>query len=254
MVTRGVHVATAARMRASLLAIALAAACNSFGHRPIDARIDGPPDAYQIPATITVRGWTADPATSFMQAPVAGATVAVFVFPDNTTAATTATSDASGKFTATVATNGHALDLHLVASSPSHVDTHYFTDAIASDVDISLDMLTTTEYAGAYATTGVTQASGTGMIELDAVGYYATGTSFVTQPSGIVKYMAGGKLDAHATSTDDTGRAFVLNAPASTIVDVTPLWNGGGSNGDGAVQVFAGALSMLTLTSPFGGD
>jgi len=239
-------------MRASLLVV-VAAACNGSGQARTDGRIDGHVDAYQIPATITIHGAARDPATSFtQQSAVAGATITVFVLPDTTTPAATATTDASGRFVATVSTGGQRLQLDIVASAPSHVDTHSFA-AVVSDIYPTLDMLTTAEYAAAYTTTGVTQTSGTGMIELDAIGYYAAHASFAAQPNGVVKYAPFGTLDANATSTDDSGRAFVLDAPPPTVT-ITPMWSSGGGTANASIPVFAGALTIAAIESPFGGD
>ncbi len=217
-------------MRWLLLSVVLAACNNNNGGAIIDAHVD----AYQIPATIKIGGTTTDQTSPGPLTPVSGATVTAYAMPDLTTPIGTSTTTSTGAFSMMLATNGAPISLVLKASSASYVDTYDAIYLSSDDPVISLDMLTSTEYAAIYTTAGVAETPGSGMLDVHV--------TFGDEPEGQPIYAGGTTV----VTTPRVGLDYVLNAPPGTIAITT-------TNASVDLTAYAGALTMGAIAL-IGGD
>ena len=216
-------------MRWLWLSVAFAA-CNSNDH----AVVDGHVDTYQIPAMITIGGMTTDRTSPGPSSPVSGATVSAYAMPDLTTPIATSTTTSAGAFSMMLATHGAAIPLVLKASSASYVDTYDAFYVTYDDPAISLDMLTSSEYAAIYTTAGVAQTPGSGMLEIQV--------TFGGEPDDQQLCGSG----ALVVTTPQLGLNYVLNVQPGFIA-ITAV------SASIDLTAYAGALTMGSIAL-IGGD
>ena len=217
-------------MRWIVLSLVFAACNNNLGGGAV---IDAHVDSYQIPEMVTIGG-TATDRTTGPASPVSGATVTAYAMPDLTTPIGTATTTSAGAFSMMIATHGAAVALVLKASVASYVDTYDALYVVSSDPVISVDMLTSTEYAAIYTTAGVPQTAGDGMLEVQVSFGGAPEDQQLTGAGGLVVTMPRVGLNYVLNVTP----GFIAVSSTSATIDLT---------------AYAGALTMGSIAL-IGGD
>jgi hypothetical protein len=206
-------------MRNVVLTAILVSACGSSNNaKGADASVDTP----HVPPTITVSG-TASERGLGGSTPVAGAVVAAYKSSDETNAVAMATTDAMGKYSLTITTNGAPLDGFVMATKSGYVDNYLYPPAplIADFAQGSVNMLTPTTFGYLFSFSGVTQVPGNGQIALevvDAAMATVAGAMVSSTPAGTYRYNGtNGLPDKNATMTQMDGIAFILNVPAGKV-------------------------------------
>jgi hypothetical protein len=151
--------------------------------------------------------------------PISGATISarrrsddVLLDSDTTTAA--------GEFSLSSTTGGVPLDAYLAMTATGYPASFvYPTDPLTADeLNFGARALTSSNLNLAYLLSGVVHASGTGttvVLVVDCLGVPIEGATVAFVPSaGALRYLVGGVPSNSATSTDASGAALGLNAPA----------------------------------------
>jgi hypothetical protein len=155
------------------------------------------------PSTITVSGTVAE----FGSSGVAGARVDAF---KTGTAGSidSATTDAQGNFTMTVATGGVPLDGYVKASKTGYVDTYAYPSApLPANTAITLTVVTPTEFNLLAASMSVTPTAGDGALAIrpvDCTGAVVAAATVSTSP-------------ASAPHSDGSGDFFEFNLAPGTV-------------------------------------
>jgi hypothetical protein len=186
-----------------------------------DAKVfmDAPP---VVPMSIAISGTASERGLSG-ETNVSGATMALYAVSNETTPITMATTDAQGKYTLTVMTNGMVLDGFIKATKNGYVDIYMYPAApfIADDMEASVNMLTPSNKDFLNNLAGGGQMAGKGMIGLqvrDNAGNPVAGATVSSTPaSGAYKYTSGDLPSSTATMTSADGVAFMFNVPSGPI-------------------------------------
>jgi hypothetical protein len=213
-------------MKAHVSMFALLVACGGSGTNAgdDDSHIDAPMSFHDapsnIPAMITVSGTAAKQGQSG-DTPEPDVAIAMFKRGDDSTPLATATSDAQGKYTMSVATNMMPVDGYIKATKSGFVDTYsYPSDPLVKDFPMGdANMLDTStfgllvQFAGGHAGNGVIV-----MLVLDATGNPAEGVKVASDPaSGAYKYSDSGGLPTSTTATAADGRSFMVDVPPGDV-------------------------------------
>ncbi|MBV8758524.1 MAG: hypothetical protein JO257_14660 [Deltaproteobacteria bacterium] len=214
--------------------VLLVAACGgsnspSGGHNPdapasqMDGRVfmDAPPS---VPAMLTIGGTALDNGQN-SSTPLAGAAITLKNRTDDMTLAT-ATSDAQGKYSMMVATNGHVVDAYILATKSGYVDAAAFPakpfEADTSKADSN--MITTSNYNLLGVYTGQQSSKGIIIVEvLDAAGMPVMGAAVSSTPaSGSVLYSSNSGIPQSGSATNTDGTGFLVNeTPGSVMLEVS---------------------------------
>lgn len=182
--------------------------------------LDAPP---MVPPMIAIGGTTSERGLGG-ETIVTGVTMTAHKSSDENTALATATSDAQGKYTLNVATNGMPLDGFLKATKSGYIDIYMYPSApfIENSMDASVNMLTPSnkDFLNNLASGG--QTAGKGMIGLqirDASGQPVAGATVSSMPaSGAYRYTnSSGLPSSSVMSTSADGVAFMFNVPSGPI-------------------------------------
>lgn len=206
------------------------AACGGGGggsDSPVDGSTGGDAKVFldapvMVPQTIMISGVTTERGLGGTTN-VAGVTMAAFASSNEATALATAMSDAQGKYTLTVMTNGAPLDGFLKGTKNGYVDIYmYPTEPFtASTMEASLNMITpgNRDYLNNLAGGG--QMAGKGLIGLqvrDANDQPVAGATVSSTPASTYRYTnSSGLPSSNATSTAADGVAFMFNVPSGPI-------------------------------------
>jgi len=216
----------------TLAFVLLLAACGGSNSHPggtadsavqSDGRVfmDAPPS---VPAMLTISG-TAMDSMQTTTTPLAGAAIALKNRTDDSTLAT-ATSDAQGKYSMMVATNGHVVDAYILATKSGYTDAMAFP-AKPFQADIATadsNMITTGNYNLLGVYTGQQSSNGIIVVEvLDATGTPVKGAAAKCDPaSASILYSGDHGIPASGTATNTDGTAFLVNVPpGAAAIDVT---------------------------------
>jgi hypothetical protein len=221
-----------ARMKASRLGLAICclAACGGGGGNNMgdddgptaDAKVfmDAPP---VVPQTFTISGTTTERGLTGTTA-VAGVTIAAYASSNESTAVAMTTTDAQGKFSLTVMTNGMPLDGYLLAMKSGYVDLYMYPTSpfIANYTDADLNMITPDNKKFLSDLASGEQMAGKGLIGLavlDAAGMPVAGASVSASPAaGAYRYTGSNGLPTgSAMMTSADGVAFMFNVPSGPI-------------------------------------
>ena len=184
----------------------------------IDGRVfmDAPPS---VPAMITIAGTALDSSQNSTM-PLAGAAITLKNRTDDATLAT-ATSDAQGKYSMQVTTNGHVVDAYILATKSGYVDAAAFPakpwEADAASADSN--MITTGNYNLLGVYTGQQSSNGIIIVEvLDASSMPVMGAAVSCSPaSGSVLYTGSNGIPASGSSTNTDGTGFLINVPPGSV-------------------------------------
>jgi hypothetical protein len=227
------------RMRAYLPLFLLAAACGSDSKKTVDANNVGSDSGGGIdakifmdapgpvPDMITISGVAASVGVGFMT-PQQGVNVQAFLVTDENTPIGTATTDANGAYSLTIATNGVPVDGFIKATKATFVDTYLYPNRpLSADFNqAALKLVTPQTFMTVYAISQVSQDSAKGTIALivaDASMMPVAGATVSSTPAaGAYRYNGGNGIpDKTATSTAADGIAYMLNTDPAAPVSVT---------------------------------
>lgn len=216
-------------MRIISVSIVFAAACGGGGGSSdsnIDAAnadakvfLDAPP---VVPQMITIAGVTSERGLGGTSL-VSGVTMTAHASSNEGVALATATTDAQGKYSLTVTTNGMPLDGFLLAKKPGYLDLYMYPASpfIASTMDASVNMITPGNRDNLNNFAGGGQMAGKGLIGLqvrDANGMPVAGATVSSTPASTYRYNgSNGFPSAQATMTASDGVAFMFNVPSGPI-------------------------------------
>jgi hypothetical protein len=221
------------RMRITLgLTLLGLAACGSKGSSnntdaPGGSGIDAPGthvDAEGIDAPagppITVSG-TADSVGATGRKALAGVTIGAY-HETATSPSVTATSAADGTYSTTVPTENGAVDGYIKGTIASYVDTYLYPPAplTMNTTGANVLMVEQGTLDALYTFTGVTEATGDGIIAIevvDSTGALIAGAAVASTPTYTVKYNKGGIPSGSATVTDTDGIAYIMNVAPGTV-------------------------------------
>jgi len=247
-------------------AVALIVGCGSGEGSAADAAQQGqadasPPDARTTDARPAQLGCITSPPSPGPQISVSGVTKNILddeSVPDVTLQAfrtsddgleVTETSASDGVFDLRIATGGSAWNGYIVGSASDHADTYVYLPDLREDfMDVDLPVLTETQLRVVSALAGVSLDESKGLIvvyalDCDKEGVESARISFSPQPE-VRAYLNGENPDTQATSTDISGSAFALNAPAGD-VDITVEF--AGETFQRTVKSVAGALTIAVV-------
>lgn len=188
-----------------------------------DARVfmDAPPS---VPAMITIAGTALDNGQS-SSTPLAGVAVQLLNVADDAVLAT-ATSDAQGKYSMQVPTNGHVVDAYVLATKSGYTDAAAFPASpfSADEPKADSNLVTTGNFGLLGAFTG--QMSGKGLIVaavLDAAGNPVAGATVASTPaSGTYRYSDSNGTPSSTSATNTDGAGFCINVtPGMVSVSAT---------------------------------
>lgn len=188
-----------------------------------DAAIDSPP----VASTIHISGAATARSLSGTM-PVAGVSIGAYQMGNDSTPVATATTDAMGKYTLTITTNGTALDGYVKASITGYKDTYLYPPRpLAADTDKgAINLLTTQNYDLLSTVAQGNQTAGNGLIGLivvDAAQMPVAGATVSTTPASHPYRYDGtnGLPSSTATATQADGVAIAFNVPATGAVMVS---------------------------------
>ena len=224
----------------ALSLIVFVVACSSNGmpggggsNADVDASVNTP-DAKvfldapaNVPAMVTLSGVTSERGLSGTSN-TANVTLAVYRTNNDATPVAMATSDAQGKYSLSVATNGAPIDGYIKATKSGYVDIYLYPAQpwFANDTDGSINMMTPGNRDILNNFAGGNQMAGKGMIGMavfDSAGNPVAGATVSSMPaSGSAKYNgSNGIPSSSATMTSADGVAFLFNVPENVTVTAT---------------------------------
>jgi hypothetical protein len=207
------------KILAFVLFVAACGSSNSTPSSSADApRVfeDAPPN---VPAMITIAGTARDNGAS-SATPLEGVAIALKNRTDDSTLAS-ATSDAQGAYSMTVATNGHVVDAYILATKSGYADAAAFPAApFAADATMADSNLVTSSnfnllalYTGQQSSNGIVVAA-----ILDASSMPVAGATVSSSPAaGSYQYSDSNGRPAYLDSTNTDGTAFLVNVPAGPV-------------------------------------
>ena len=180
---------------------------------------------------ITISGVVSERNTT-TTTPTAGVVVTAYKASDDSVVAM-ATSDAMGKYSITVTTNGSALDGYLKATHTGDLDTYLYPPApVSADfAGASVNLIT----SGTFDLVANTLCAGNQMATNGAMAVEVIDAAMAVVPGAVVTstpaaskvcYNMGGFPNKNATMTDTDGIAYMLNVPPTGTVSVTATKTG----------------------------
>lgn len=208
-------------MRPPLLAVA---ACALAACTYPEKEFDGPYTCLGQPPTTTaapliaIQGTTTEPLNLTA---IAGVTV-VLEDGNLNAIAGPVTSDASGRFSFSVNSNGTPVDgLHLHASASGRIDSYYFPSRpLTADITVPLAVLSTQEQTALASDAGVQLTTGDGHVLLtvsDCNEHPIAGATLASSPGGTVRYFDGVQPSMTRTATDPGAVVMVANLPPGKV-------------------------------------
>lgn len=198
--------------------VVAAAACGDDG---------GAADASNIAAMITISG-TATARSGTTTSMPAGVVVSAYRNGDDTTVVAMTTTDAMGKYSLVVPTNGQPLDGYLKGTLATYMDTYLYPPApvTADFAGASMNMITPgTLNLLASLLCGATQQDTTGVVAavvIDAAQMPVAGATTASTPAPTKTcYNMGGTPNKNATMTDTDGVAYMFNVTGQASVSAT---------------------------------
>ena len=198
------------------------AACGGSSSKPgesgPDAQVfnDAPPN---VTTMITIGGTAKDNGQN-SSTPLAGVAISLKNRADDSTLAMT-TSDAQGKYSMTVPTNGHVVDAYILATKSGYVDAAAFPAApfAADDSSADSNLVTTSNFNLLTLYTGQQASNGIVIAEiLDASGMPVAGATVASTPaSGSYLYSDDNGVPASKPSTNTDGTSFLVNVPVGSV-------------------------------------
>jgi len=207
--------------------VLLVAACGGSSSNPggggdasntADGRVfnDAPPN---VPAMITIAGTAKDNGAS-SSTPLAGVTITLKNRADDSTLAS-ATSDAQGAYSMSVATNGHVVDAYILATKSGYTDAAAFPAApfAADDAMADSNLVTTGNFNLLCLYSGQQSSNGIVIAEiLDASSMPVAGAAVTSSPAaGSYQYSDANGRPGYGPSTNTDGAAFLVNVPAGSV-------------------------------------
>jgi hypothetical protein len=209
-------------MNMRLLFVAAVAACGGGGGGGgDDSSVDA--SGSNVPNMIKVSGVASEIGIGG-RTPVANVTIEAYRNGAEPAVVASATTDAAGKYTVTIATNGVALDGYLLAKHNPHKNTYLYPPGpLAADTDTATVLLLTTstfDTAGALAQVSQEPGKGwIGIIVVDAANNPIEGATISSSPAGVVRYNGANGLPSRtATATGADGVGYVFNVAAGTVM------------------------------------
>jgi hypothetical protein len=200
-----------------LLAVVPACGDNSMTETPA-------PDAPPAVPMLSIAG-TANQRSTSGAIPVEGVTVAAYANTDENTPMATATTDADGKFTLMIETNGVALQGYLKASMAGLVDTYWYPPGpLTNDyMDAGLNMIapgTLDLLANTLCRANQDLTKGLIAVEIDdASKTPVQGATVSSDPAATTYcYDSGAFPSPTATATDIDGDAFMFNVTGDVTI------------------------------------
>lgn len=207
----------------SLAIVLIVAACGGGNSNTGDASTGGKMDARvfqdaapSVPAMITIGG-TALASNQSGAAPLAAATIKLLKMSDDSMLAT-ATSDAQGKYTMTVTTNGQPVDAYITANATGYQPAASFPAGpfLADVATADSNMVKTGDYGGLII---AGQQAGHGFVVVTVLDHNdmpVQGATISSTPASTYKYSSNG-IPVGNTATDTDGAGFFVNVPPGTI-------------------------------------
>ena len=230
------------------LSLCVVAACGGGGS---GGGADAAHDSTPVPTTITISGVASERSLGGTTL-VAGLAVAAYKSSDETTAVAMATTDAMGKYTLTITTNGQPLDGFVKATKSIYMDTYLYAPAplTADFTKGSINMLTPSNFnllQGTLCNANQTSAMGTiAVIAMDASMTALAGATVASTPAATKYcYDMGGFPNKNATMTDTDGVAIMFNVTGSATVTAT---KSGATFKSHVVNARAGAFTTTVIT------
>ena len=240
----------------SLIALMFFAACGSSSSSNVDSNPgggDGPHgDAVVVASSIMITGTATAPGIP-STTNVSGATIGAYRAADDSLVIST-TTDASGKFTLVVPTNGTALDGYLKATLATYIDTYLYPPAplTADYTGAAVEMVTSQTFMTLSTIAQGNQMDDKGTIALeieDASAMTVSGATVSSNPASSAYRYDGTGISvpsSTATATQADGVAYMFNAPVGAItVSATKAGTTFKSNN---VKSWAGALTTTLIT------
>ena len=179
--------------------------------------MDAPP---VVPTQLAISGAATEQGQSG-STPLAGVTIALYKTGSDASALATATTDAQGKYTLMMMTDGKPIDGYVKASKSGYVDTFAYPAApVTHDMTMfDANMLTTgtfnllVSFGGGSAGKGVVT-----MVVQDASAKPVQGATVASVPaSGAYKYSDASGYPTSTTATNTDGLAFMFDAPPGNV-------------------------------------
>src|SRR5262249_2378697 len=153
--------------------------------------------------------------------PLADVTIGAYREGESTPVAT-ATSDSTGAYTLTIATNGMALDGYLLGMKNGYKDTYLYppTPLVADTPNATVLMLTQGNFDLAATLAGANQSSGQGFIGIqlyDAASNPVADATISSTPAGTVRYNTNGLPSRNATMSASDGIGYVFSVAPGVV-------------------------------------
>jgi hypothetical protein len=203
---------------------------------------------------LTVSGTAAERGSGSSSTPIAGLLVSVFKTSDDATPVGTAMTDAQGKYSIMVMTNGASFDGFVKGAKSGYVDSYDYSDGpFVGNTTADLNMITPSNFSLLSTFAGGNQQSSKGLIVLavlDSNMMPVAGATVASNPAASpYRYNgASGIPDQNATSTGADGAAFMFNVPSTANVTVSATKTGMTFKSH-AIKAHAGAFT-LTFVKP----
>jgi hypothetical protein len=234
IIARRSHARASPPMRANCIFLSFVAACSSDGNPnpnidasnpPVDAKVfmDAPPT---VPPMVEISGTAAEGGLSG-STPVAGVTIEVFRI-DDTTPIGTAVTDAQGKYSIMIPTNGMPVNGYVKGSkSGTNYKTSYSYPpgpVIENSLGNDLNMITNSNFNLLNQFAGGNQMAGKGVIALAVVeksGGTVSGATVVSVPAaGPYRYNdTNGYPSSQASATAGDGFAYIFNVGGKVTIN-----------------------------------
>jgi len=207
--------------------------------------MDAPPN---VPAMIKLSGVAEQQAQSG-STPQAGVAIAILKRGTNESLAT-ATSDAQGKYSMMVATNGAPVDAYLKATKTGYVDTYAYPGGawIADSTSADANMLDSGTYSLLVGFGGGSTSKGVIAIGVfDGSMQPVQGAKVESAPaSGVYKYSDDGGLPTGTDATNTDGHAFMFDVPDGEVT--VKATKASASFKSHALSAKAGAFTTTVIT------
>src|SRR5205085_6716497 len=152
---------------------------------------------------------------------LAGVAISAFIVGNDSTPIVTATTDAQGSYSASVATNGNPVDAYLRASKSGYVDSYVYPAAAltASFAGANVGIVSTATFGTLRSILGGTAGKGMMiMLVSDSNNNPISGATVATAPaSAQYRYIDANGQPFGTTSTNATGAAFAIDVPPGNV-------------------------------------
>lgn len=215
-----------------LMTFVLFAACGSSNTGGNPGQMDAPkppPDskvyldaAPMVPAMITISGTAAEGGSGGSSTPQQGVAMSVYSTTNESTPLGTAMTDAQGKYSITITTNGQPVDGFVKAVKGGYKTSYFYPPGSwFKDSSADVNMITPGNFGLVPVIAGASQDSSKGMVALgvlDASSNPVAGATVSTNPTSDVRYASSGVPSSSATATDTDGFAFLFNVPGQVTI------------------------------------